>query len=335
MNAVTYGNLLDSADRHLIAAGRSRTDVNDRADALHGLYHLTVVMARHLDAVAGVGAITHAAGSPWQRAAEVGEALHLAADGIAEAVLQTEGASSPDGKPGKQATGRQAIKHLADAAAAMSAAHDLLRTNQATDPEGVIVDRSDWAAIIRSEPVTLAMVQEMTERSGRVASWLARLMAGAAPLPQAAQAGLLSTNDWFRIASQIAASGSDPAADLTTGRELLRGIPIATAPERIAPRVGESTTDLNAGIAATAHRLRTVAVTMGEAAHTSPYFSGPAWRWTALSAAIVSDTCTATLHTLADRAADLAAPSVPPGKLREAAKCRHRVKNDPWATCEN
>src|SRR5438270_7583024 len=155
---------------------------------------------------------------------------------------------------------------------------------------------------------------------GRVASWLARLMAGAAPLPQAARAGLLSANDWLRVTSQIAASESDPAADRTAGCELLRGIPIAIAPERIAPRVGESTTDLSAGIAATAHRLRAAAFIMGEAAHTSPYFSGPAWRWTALSAAIVSDTCTATLHTLADRAADLAAPSVPPGKLREAAK---------------
>ena len=164
------------------------------------------------------------------------------------------------------------------------------------------------------------MIQEMTRRSTQVASWLTWLMAEDAALPEAAQAGLFTASGWLHTASQIAETTAEATSSMITARELLRGFPAAAAPDPITPRTRESTSGLCAGIAISAERLRGVAFTQPELAHASRYVSGPAWLRTAWAAAVVSDICAGTLHSLAERSEALTTVPVHPRQLHQAAK---------------
>jgi hypothetical protein len=315
MNAVTFGDMLDSAERHRTAAERSRARILDRVSTVHEVHRLVLGMARCLDAVTAADLVVAGSGSDqprWQWAAtQLREALHLASDGLGKASQHAE-------KPNAERP-LHTIKNLADAADALTAGNDLLHTHMRAGPDGNSVGRSDWAVIVKSQPIAEAMAQEMAQWSRQVASWLAWLTANGATLPQQVESGLAAASEWLSVAGAISlqAEPSGPAI----GSELLRSFPLASPPEPqpLPPGGFESDSELCAGIAVNAERLTAIAAEVRETVSWSPDVSGPAWMRTAQAAAIASDVASLTLRTLAKRSARLAHCPADAGALREAA----------------
>jgi hypothetical protein len=191
MNAVTFGDLLDSAERHRTAAERSRARILDRVSTVHEVHRLVLGMARCLDAVTVADIVIAGSGSDqprWQWAAtQLREALHLASDGLGKA-------SEHAGKPNAERP-LHTIKNLADAADALTAGHDLLRTHLRAGADGNSVERSDWAMVVKSQPMAEAMTQEMAQWSRQVASWLAWITVSGAALPQPVESGLAAASE--------------------------------------------------------------------------------------------------------------------------------------------
>lgn len=297
MSAVTYGHLLAATDRHLDAATAARGPDSDLADIMQHLHRLATIMVRHLDIVTAEDVITATSASPWQgTATEVREALSLAADRIGEAVRQALAVqtASPLRRPLPEL---DSAEHLGRAADSLAASLDLIRTHQARGPDGTIEDRSEWARTLRTPAVGSAIAREMTARSYRIAHWLTWRSERAERLPPTAHSELDAARDCIRAASQAAGRLGSPGSDLA-GQTVLHQLPLR--PRRVSPHPGELPADLTAGIAASAERLRAIAFTTPEMERNSSLLSARVWLRTSWSAAIISDLCAGTLHTLND-----------------------------------
>jgi hypothetical protein len=299
MPTITFGELLDSAARHVTAAEESRSVATPAADTIFHLGRLVTGAARCLRAVTAYGSPGAADLPRWQRTAlELHEALHQAADGLNQAA----------GRAGDLVQVRRphTIRHLAAAADKMAAGHDLLRTQMSIDSDRSPVDRSPWARMVTAEPVVIAMTSEMARWADTVAAWTGWLNLNST--------GLAKADEWLDIAHQMAA----PTATWQ-GQNLLRAIPSAIPPERIPPDGTESVAELFAGISVTADRLRALAFTLPGQATRSPDAAAPALRRAAYSAAIVSDAAALILRTLSTRARQLRTDPPAAAQLLEAS----------------
>jgi hypothetical protein len=163
----------------------------------------------------------------------------------------------------------------------------------------------------------------MATWSRRAASWATRVASATSPTSSTAQAALRTAAERLWAASQIATRADSDAA---IGRDLVRGFPLATPPDRRKSDHAEATAELYAGITASADRLRAFAFTMPEWAATSPQISGPVWRYTAHAAAIVSHVGSLILQALAERAEQLPTPSANTGPITQAASAMATAK---------
>ena len=313
MAAVTFGDLLFTGVGHLeTASGRWDQEAGDPLAAGRQLYRVVDVMTRYVDGVAPwdyAGALGRADLVLWQRAGtHIAQSLHRAAQALGRGLEGLEGLQAgpelPLGLP------------LAEAATALLAGRDLLNTHLATGPDGARVERTEWAQVITSAPVTRAvtdMIAWWCQQLAPLAEQLSRpghgLAAGAAP--EFAAAG-----QWLRQATAFArpARLADPVS--VSDRTLLFAIPPAAMSAWERPRAAETAADLCGGITRSASRLQAAARGAAQRAAWSPAETAGAWRWTATAGAVTSHLTEAVLRSLAARAGPL---GLPEGELHAAA----------------
>ena len=326
MASAVFGDFLSAASEHLAAAVTVGDGENtSSAGVTRDLHHLVAVMSRYCDDLIPCDMVEAAGRNDlhvWERAAvDVGSALSFARDclrrTIAEARVETD------------VTTAWQASHLAAAATELAAGRDLLNTHLAVDPGGLMRERSEWAPVVTSLPVTRALLNELARQSRQLApltAWLAGLLPRAGPRssgqPASAPARdeLANASQWLQVAGAAAraAFGVDPVR--TGDTELLSAIPPAIPPQRQRPdSAAESIAEMCYGIAISASRLRATAHRDKERAGWSPIATSGSWQWTAQAVAITSHLGELALRSLAVRATQLADRPVTGAQLQKAA----------------
>lgn len=204
----TFGDFIRAAHNYLepptgppapvakrrLAAVRT-TEVQDVARSLH---RVIGVMTRYLDDITGafdqVPLHQQHLLTAWPRASiQAREALHNAA-----AFLQL-GASGWDEQSGQPAADSLASR-LDGVAASLATERDLLHTHFAPRPGGSRQDRSEWAPVVVSTPVTRALLVELAGCARRMAPQGADLSQCRPPSPRPRRAVILSPWPHFREA---------------------------------------------------------------------------------------------------------------------------------------
>ena len=159
-----FGDLLASASEHIDAAVCFCGDLSDDAarEVIRELDRLVAAMARY------AGAFT-----PGDQTGPAGGHLDVRAraEADAEQALREAAASLRADAERLGGTGDEVVypaaRHLAAAAGALTAGHDLLQTHFAPGPDGSRTGRSRWALVITSEPVGGALLSELAGSARR------------------------------------------------------------------------------------------------------------------------------------------------------------------------
>jgi len=317
----TFGEMAGRAELYLDAAITGPAMALGQEAVLaagHELHRLTLTLSRYLRDVAPydeVEAVTSQELPGWVPAAvDAREALQLAA---ASLPAEPGPVSMPATEPADPMVAR-----LAAAAASLSAGRDLLHTHVVPEAEGAWLDRSEWAAVVRSEPVTRAVLEEVARWSRKLtlvadALSIACAVHHASPAPEHLNLG--GARNWLLTSTSALqkATRSNPATAVDT--ELLIAIPANMVPGRRLPQPRESIADLTEGIVVSASRLRVIAAgTTGQAAW-SPAATTESWKQAATAAAIVAHLSEHMLRSIAGRASQWQNP-VDAGLLQDAAE---------------
>src|ERR1700678_2196425 len=197
MSQVTFGQLIQAAERHFEAAAVDRGQITRAAPTLHELRRMTRTLGRALDGLAP-DAIETAAGAapgPWQRAAaDLREAPRQATDQLGAACGYVDEHEEEHDRTASR---------LAQATDALIAAHDLLRSHTTADQDGTLAERSEWALVVISHPVAGAMIKETARwmtRAGAVAQWLSSV-SGLAQDP--AGTAVAQAGEWLWMARDV------------------------------------------------------------------------------------------------------------------------------------
>ncbi len=168
-------------------------------------------------------------------------ALRAAADCLHRSADESGGQAS--------ATVSWRARHLATAAANLAADRDLLHTHFATDPGGWTRDRTEWALVVTSLPVTRALANEITQWSLQLAPFTAWLAGSATSyvLPRTADQAvsaavrdeLVSASQWLQVAGTAVRPALDGDPVQTADTDLLRAIPAAEVPQGHRPGPAE------------------------------------------------------------------------------------------------
>jgi hypothetical protein len=317
MTVVTFSDFLRRADEHLAAAACSQRETGEPAAVAGELRRVVGGMARYLEdrvpAYAG-GAASGTGLAPWERAVvdastalrKAGDCLNLGADTVRNRDHRPEG-----GVAGC----------LAAAARSLTVGRDLLHTHLATGPDDLWDQRSAWAPVVTSLPVTRALLGEVARWSRQLALVAAGLVAAH---PSDVAEGLVVGGALQGAAAWlwqvgVAVTPAEVADPVTADdRRLLQAIPAARSPGRVVPGGHESVAELCAGITVSAERLRAVVFGAGERARWSPA-TADTWRWTAIAAAVTGHASDLLLRSLAGHPGQLG--GLPPDgmQLRTAA----------------
>ena len=328
MPGAVFGDFLAAARGQLEAAVAVREDEVTRPSAVaEELSRLVAVMSRYCDDLAPCDQV-EASGRddlhPWEHVAiDAGAALRIVAGCLRCAAVETVGDLV-------NGTASHRARHLEAAATELAAGRDLLHTHLAIDPDGLTVERSEWASAVTSVPVTRALANEIGQWSLRLApftAWLARSAAPSALPGGPGQAVPVSVRTEFATASQwfqAAGAAIRPALYIDPVRpedtELLCAIPAAMVPQRQRPgSAGESVAELCDGITISASRLRGAMRDRKERARWSPNVTSGGWQWMAQAAAVTSHLSELALGALATRAGQLPGPPVSETQLHDAA----------------
>lgn len=315
MIEATFGQLIGPARAHLDAAAGlgDALDGESVAQAAGLVRRITRTLARYLADIAPYGvaeSITNAQLNERIRAeVDAREALRMAAESM-------RAPGQPSWLSGETAP---MVVQLRAAAAALAAGRDLLRTHVGTDASGLWAERSEWAAIITSQPVNRAVAGEVVSWSRQLAFLTALLSlqcAGDTVSGEAVHHGLAAASHWLLTASVIltAAQRGDPLSAMDTA--LLQAIPANVVPKRLPPHTGETGIELAEGVARSTVRLRSTGwATRGEAAW-SPEMTTESWRWDATAAAVACHISQTMLGSLTEH------PSVDVGLPGAAAQLR-------------
>jgi hypothetical protein len=287
MAAVTFGDLVQSAEQHIDAAGRYRDAVTAASpETARQLQRFALVVARYLDdplwhysLVAFNGLST----PPEERALlDMRQALLITAEQLEPLIPQ-------DPEPDLRDPG---VRYLAGAVDALAAGRDLLGSHTATGPDATFAERSVWAPVLISQPFLASLASEAGRWAGRVSNWT----------------GWLTSHDHPALAfPRDALSHAETALRRAAVRPgewdaLLRAMPTATPPARIPlPDKAESDTALCEGIAASSDRLRVITFGAADRAAWSSQVSGPAWKRAAWAGALVCHMSEVALTVLSQR----------------------------------
>ena len=319
-----------------LGAGRQRLEAAVSAwerqaaclpDVVPSLHRLVAVMSLYLEDLAPCDEIEAAGRTDlhvWERAAvDAGAALRIAADCLHRSAILLS-ADEPVSEPAPARA-----RHLADAATKLAAGRDLLHTHIVLDREGLAQQRSEWAPVVTSLPVTRALANEIAAWSARLApftAWLAGLATPHVSRLPAGQMFVLSPREELASASQwlrAARAALHPALDADPVRpadaELLDAIPAAFPPQPQPLGPAESVDELSAGIAISASRLRVAVYRGRDQASWSPEVTSGGWQWMAQAAAVTSHLGELALRSLATRAGQLTGLAVTQARLQDAA----------------
>ena len=261
-----FGDFLGAGRQHLEAAvaGRDRQDACLPA-VVPSLHRLVTIMSLYLEDLAPCDDVEAAGRTDlhvWERAViDTGAALRIAADCLYRSAADLS-ASEPVSEPAPSGA-----RQLADAATELMAGRDLLHTHIVLGPDRLVQERSEWAPVVTSLPVTRAISNEIAAWSARLApftAWLAGLATPHISRRLTDQLFVLSPREELASASQwlrAASAALHPALDADPVRgvdlQLLRAIPAAFPPQRQPlGAAAESITELCNGIAVSASRLR-------------------------------------------------------------------------------
>lgn len=328
MASPVFGDFLTAAGTHLRAAETAGAgEPADVTAAAQDLHQLVQVLSRYCHDLAPwdeVEASRQDYLHPWERAAvDVAEAVDIAAGYLRRGV---HGARSlPADLPGP---GR--VSHLASASRQLTVGRDLLRTHFTVDPDGFAQERSEWARVLTSVPVTRALTGEIARWSGVLAPLAAQLARSAAREDAAyrtrrarrewVRAEFEQASRWLHIASTAARPALDADPVQATDTVLLHAVPAAGAPPRQRPGSSrESVAELCHGITVSAARLRAAAQGSQERARWSPGVTSGGWQWTAQASVITSHLSEMALRTAGLRAGQLPDPQVSHAQLSRLA----------------
>jgi len=288
MTAATFGSLLGPVHARLEAV--AGFDHAPGAEAVIAATQMAgraaATLTRYLADIAPYGmaeAITSPALDSWSRAVvDAREALRLAEarlrSGVPEQGMAELGAADP------------LVGWLGETAGLLAAGRDLLHSHFGTDTQDGWTERSDWAVVVNSVPVTRALVATVARWSQQLSCAMVRLSVAAARdrfVPVSVYQGLVGAVAWLVTASAMLWAGQrgDPA-DAADG-ELLAAIPVNVLDIRDPPREAETVAELAAGVAASAARLRRIAWVSVDWSAWSPAMTADSWQWTATAAAVV------------------------------------------------
>jgi hypothetical protein len=286
-------------------------------DVTHSLHRVIGVMTRYLDDITGafdqVPVEHQHLLTAWPRASiQARDALHNAA-----AFLQ-QGASGWDKQSGQPAADSLASR-LDGVAASLATGRDLLHTHFAPRPGGSRQDRSEWAAVVVSTPVTRALLVELAGCARRIAPQGADLALSRAPAQRSsgqARRRLNAACQWLWVLSAAiqSADRQDPVS--TDERRLLHSVPVNALAPRSIPDGSEQVTDLCEGAINSAERVRHHAWAQATRAPWSPGLTVTSLRQVAATSMVTSHHCEMLLRSLA---VDLGAKSKFGGDLLESA----------------
>jgi hypothetical protein len=292
------------------------------------LHRLVTVMSLYLEDLAPCDEVEAAGRADlhvWERAViDAGAALRIAADCLSRSAADL----GPGGPPDEPVP--SGARHLTAAAAELAAGRDLLHTHIALGPDRLAHERSEWAPVVMSLPVTRALANEIAACSARLAPFTAWLAGVATPhisrrladqlFVLSPREELASASLWLRAAGAALSPALDADPVRAADAELLGEIPAAFPPQRqpLGP-AAESVTELCDGITVSASRLRAAVHRGQDRASWSPDVTSGGWQWMAQAAAITSHLSELALRSLAVRAAELTGPPATPARLEDAA----------------
>ena len=326
MPGAVFGDFLAAAREHLEATVAAReNEVTWPSAIAQELSRLVAVMSRYCDDLAPYDQV-EASGRddlhPWERAAiDAGAALRIVAGCLRRAAVERVGDLVSGTAPHR-------ARHLEAAATELAAGRDLLHTHLAIDPDGLTLERSEWASAVTSVPVTRALANEVGQWSLRLApftAWLADSAAAYAhpdgpgqTLPVSVRTEFATASQWLQAAGAAVdlALCSDPVRPADA--ELLCAIPAAMVPRRPGC-AGESVAELCDGITISASRLRGAMRDSKDRARWSPSLTSGGWQWMAQAAAVTSHLSELALGALAIRAGHLPGPPASEAQLRDVA----------------
>ena len=156
MASPVFGDFLGAGRRHLEAAvAAGEREVAALPAVVPSVYRLVTMMCVYLEDLAPCDEI-EAAGrtdlQAWERAVvDTGAALDIAADCLRHSILDLGSADPSDGPAPSPA------RHLDAAVTELAAGRDLLHTHITRTLDGLAQERSDWAPVVMSLPVTRAL----------------------------------------------------------------------------------------------------------------------------------------------------------------------------------
>ena len=244
----------------------------------------------------------------WQRAGtHIAQSLNQAAQALGRGLERLGGLQAgpelPLGLP------------LAEAATALLAGRDLLNTHLATGPDGARVERTEWAQVITSAPVTRAVTDMVAWWCQQLAPLAEQL---SLPVP-ASRPGRPRVRRGRAVAPpghRLRAAGAAGRPGVGQRPHLAVRDPAGRDVRLERPRAAETAADLCGGITRSASRLQAAARGAAQRAAWSPTETAGAWRWTATAGAVTSHLTEAVLRSLAARAGPL---GLPEGDLHAAA----------------
>jgi hypothetical protein len=327
LTSTVFGDFLGAGRKHLEAAvvGRDRQDSCLPA-VVPSLHRLVTIMSLYLEDLAPCDDIEAAGRTDldvWERAViDTGAALRIAADCLYRSAADLS-ASEPVREPSR-------ARHLADAATELMAGRDLLYTHVVLGPDRLVQERSEWAQVVTSLPVTRAISNEIAVWSARLApftAWLAGLATPHISRRLTDQLFMLSPREELASASQwlrAASAALHPALDADPVRavdlQLLRAIPAAFPPQRQPlGAAAESITELCNGITVSASRLRAAVYRVRDRISWSPDVTSGGWQWIAQAAAVTTHLSELALRSLATRAGRISSLPVTEAQLNGAA----------------
>jgi hypothetical protein len=223
--------------------------------------------------------------------------------------------------PGRLRTAGAAASGLDAAALSLAAGRDLLHTHFATGRDGARLDRSEWAPVITSAPVTWALLLELGLWARKIAPQGARLALSGPPVQRGTEEERRRLNAacqwlWILDSAVQAAQRHDPVS--AADARLLHAIPVSALAPRHLPVGAETVTDLCQGITGSAERVRHAARVAVPDASWSPALSVDSLSQAAACSTVISHNCEILLRSLAVRAGQQDATDVRVGLLRSA-----------------
>lgn len=317
-----FGEFLAQAGEHIAAAVSFRGELpyGAQCGVVRQLDRLTATLSHYLaDLPDRPGLAQGPERNAGTRNVAARLALGRAEQGLRQAAAGMTSADADQAHP--------AARHLSAAADYLSAGRDLLHTHFFVDPAGARSGTSYWAPVITSEPVTAALLAELSNYLQNLAPWIAR-QSGARRLSwgnlTSAQLALRSAEPWLHLAG-TAIKAAQRAHYPLPARALLNAIPANAPPSRLPPCNGEPVRELCERIPLTTERLRYAAFNFAARARWAPAATSLSWRRDALASAITSHSSEFILRTLAERAEQLSLEPAFQAQLRDAAEGMRRT----------